>query len=455
MKIEKLTKEQEELMIVYRDKWIKLGLSTDRFTQEEAQQWANYFYENIRKKPKVPVIVAQSPLAAWVIVNLFAFAEKGYKLPLKNIPASVRDSVWTSVGTSVRNSVWASVRDSVGDSVWASVGTSVRDSVRASVRASVRDFVEDSVRDSVRASVWASVWDSVEDSVRASVRASVRDFVEDSVRDSVEDSVRASVWASVEDSVRASVWDSVRASVRDFVEDSVEVSQFINYISPYFEGSFDANIWGFYNYFNEVLNINYDKVQRHYDWWCSTVKFGQIFPLDNVCIISQKPIEINQSGTKLHADGKPAVRYADGFSVWALNGVRVPQYLAETPASSLDIEFFKKEQNADIKAEFIRKYGIERMVSMGKLIDTWENHEGTNNFEWYKKSEYKIIDMSPIFTTYDYLPYLKMRNQTIPEIYHLECVYNPNKTKQPTTILEGLEVRLGFNPENMDIINIK
>ena len=237
--------------------------------------------------------------------------------------------------------------------------------------------------------------------------------------------------------------------------DSVRDSELIAFISPYFYGSLDANIWAFYSYFTEVLNINYDNVKSNYDWWVNTVKFGPIFPLDSVCIISQKPVEINQIGTRLHADGKPAVKYADGFSVWALNGVRVPQYLAETPASNLDIDFFKKEQNADIKAEFIRKYGIERMVSLGKLMDTWENHEGTRNFEWYKKSEYKLIDMSAIFTTYAYLPYLYMKNQTVPGIYHLECCYNPNSSKQPQTILEGLKVRLnGIDPESLEITAI-
>jgi hypothetical protein len=69
--------------------------------------------------------------------------------------ASVRDSVWASVGASVGASVWASVWASVGASVGASVRASVRDSVWASVRASVRDSVWASVRDSVRASVWA------------------------------------------------------------------------------------------------------------------------------------------------------------------------------------------------------------------------------------------------------------------------------------------------------------
>jgi hypothetical protein len=75
--------------------------------------------------------------------------------------ASVRDSVWDSVG--------ASVRDSVGDSIWASVRASIWASVRDSVGASVLASVRDSVGASIRASVLASVLASVRDSVGASV----------------------------------------------------------------------------------------------------------------------------------------------------------------------------------------------------------------------------------------------------------------------------------------------
>lgn len=336
-KIEKLTPEQVAKMAELRDNWIKIGLNTDRFTKDEAQNFSNYLYEKILKKQTVPVIVTDSPLSAWIIVNLFAFAEKVYK------PASVRASVWDSV------------RASVSDSVWASMGD----------------------------------------------------------------------------------------------------LDIISFFYPYLTGVMNAHIISFYDYFEKVLNIDYGKAKGNWKWWKSSTKFGLIYPLNSVCVISQKPTEINLVNNRLHADGKPALQYADGFKIWSLNGVRVPQYLAETPASNLDIEFFKKEQNADIKAEFIRKYGIERMVSMGKLIDTWENHEGTNNFEWYKKSEYKIIDMAPIFTTYNYLPYLYMRNQTVPGIYHLECVYNPNSNEQPRTILEGLKVRLnGVDPESLEITAI-
>ena len=65
-----------------------------------------------------------------------------------------------------------------------------------------------------------------------------------------------------------------------------------------------------------------------------------------------------------------ALRYSDGYGLYCLNGIRVPEYLAMTPESSLDIDFFNKEKNADIKTEFVRKFGVDRMLSFGKKIDS-------------------------------------------------------------------------------------
>ncbi len=72
--ITELTQEQKEQMAVYSDKWIKIGLSTDRFTKDEAQKCADYLYEKVLKKKKVPVIVADSPLSAWIIVNMLSIS---------------------------------------------------------------------------------------------------------------------------------------------------------------------------------------------------------------------------------------------------------------------------------------------------------------------------------------------------------------------------------------------
>ena len=110
-KITELTLQQIDLLPVWRDKWIGIGLSTAPADRPAAEEAIRLMYRTAGiGHPKI--VWCGSPLSQGltraVIIN--------------------GASVWDSVGASVGASVWDSVRDSVRDSVW--------DSVRASM---VRD----------------------------------------------------------------------------------------------------------------------------------------------------------------------------------------------------------------------------------------------------------------------------------------------------------------------------
>ena len=52
-----------------------------------------------------------------------------------------------------------------------------------------------------------------------------------------------------------------------------------------------------------------------------------IYPYDKVCIVCEKPIVLSvDSNHRLHAEGKPAVQFADGVSVYAYHGVILPEW---------------------------------------------------------------------------------------------------------------------------------
>ena len=201
---------------------------------------------------------------------------------------------------------------------------------------------------------------------------------------------------------------------------------------------------GWYD-FCRSIGVNFDKDK--YDLFInfsSEVNF--IIPYEGVCFISEKPTAIHWKDDKLHKDGGLAVEYSDGYGIYSLNGVTVPEYLAITPEGDLDIEFFKEEKNADVKAEFIRKYGIDRMSNMGKSVDSYKNYDEF----WWTKSEYELIDMSPIFSKITYAPHLRMKNLTT-NIYHLEGVHPDCKT-----IKEALNFRWGGRKtENYNTISVK
>lgn len=205
------------------------------------------------------------------------------------------------------------------------------------------------------------------------------------------------------------------------------------FIWPYQDGSFFASIFSFYDFFIEEKIVSFnEELKEKWEAWRDTSRLGLIYPLDNICVVSQKPtaIHINENG--LHNESGMALEY-EGWGFYSLNGVRVPKELVMTSVEDLDIAFFKKENNADIKAEFVRKFGVERMLDFGKKIDSYKNY----NHEWWTKSEYELWDMASIFEGLNYQPYLKMQNQTT-QIWHVEAV-----SPDCTTLAEAIKERFG------------
>jgi hypothetical protein len=201
---------------------------------------------------------------------------------------------------------------------------------------------------------------------------------------------------------------------------------------PWLTGSFFASIFSFYDYMIEVAGVEIEpELWAKYKVWEATSELGCIYPLSEYTIVTEKPSVIHFNENKvLHRDGGPALSYSGlgDFNIYILNGVEVPEWLATTPAQHIEIAKYNDISNADVKAEFVRKLGIERFLDKGVIIDTHTNYSG-NEYEWWHKSKYELIDMNCLFTTLEYAPYIKMVNQTT-GIYHVEAVSPACRTLQ-------------------------
>ena len=459
--IDKLTKSQEANLAEYRDKWLKIGLSTDRVTFGIAKPIIDGLYTKILNKKSVPVIILRSPLEAWLgtlyVANLFY---KG-----SQVASQVESQAWSQVESQVGSQVESQVRSQVESQVGSQVESQVRSQVASQVWSQVESHVGSQVRSQVRSQVESQVGSQVGSRVGSQVESQVRSQVESQVGSQVESQVRSQVGSQVESQVRSQVesqvWSQVASQVRSQVESQVwsqvasqvesqvwsqvwsqVASQVGSYLWPYLSGNYWAAYFSYYTFVNKSLGLKF-KNQSLWDILTDTSKLSLIYPLNQVCVLSDKPVSIHMKEGLLHRDGGKSVEYSDGFGVYSLNGVRVPEYLAMTPEGSLSLDFFKKEKNADVKAEFIRKYGIERMIGLGKKLD---KVKATDN-DWWVKSEYELIDMAPIFTGIGKAPHLLMKNQTT-GTYHLEGVDPSCKTieealkfRQNNRIASIMEVR--------------
>ena len=213
-----------------------------------------------------------------------------------------------------------------------------------------------SVGGSVRVGVWASVGAGVRASVWASVRASVGAGVGDSAGASVGDSVRAGVLAGVGDSVGDRVGDSVRAGVLAgvgaSVGDSVRASVY---------GSHDAGWLSFYAFFRDVVGLA-GETDRATGLMDLARCAGWAIPHERVCWISERHHILRRDDRgRIHCEDGPAIAYPDGWAIYAVHGVRVPEYVIERP-EEISPAKIDGEKNSEIRRVMLDRFGPGRYL---------------------------------------------------------------------------------------------
>jgi len=197
----------------------------------------------------------------------------------------------------------------------------------------------------------------------------------------------------------------------------------IPFVWSYLAGSFDANIFAYYDYCIEVLHVEIpEEFLTKYHYWKQTHILGPIYPFDDVCLVSQLPTVCSIKDGKLHNEKGPAIAYSDGLEIWALNGIIMKKEHVQTPWNKLNVSDAIKETNLEVRRELVRKIGIERIVKElgAKTLDT--------------KGNYELLELK---VGANRRPFLKMLNPSI-GTYHIEGV--PPNTK---TVEDALEFRNG------------
>jgi len=180
-----------------------------------------------------------------------------------------------------------------------------------------------------------------------------------SVGASVRDSVGASVWASVGASVRASVWEMTF-------------------------GSHDAGFLGLCEYYRDVLAIPgaskasaLIRLGKCCGWWAA---------YQNVAIFQDRHETLHRDNLgRLHAEDGPAVKYRDGWGVWAIHGVRVDEQVVVRPETQT-IEQIKQEKNEEVRIE---RFGWARYLDEcgAKVVDRRRNDIDTQRETLYQMDD--------------------------------------------------------------------
>ena len=331
-RIEKLTPEQESLMPICRDFWIKKGLQTGETDWETAEKNIKLAYQKAKLKAPSIVIKVNSPLVGALTASILDAYFKS-----KDKSGAVHDAVRTTVSNAVDNAV----RIAVGDAVRGAVGSAVRGAVGDAVRDAVDGAVDGAVHDAVRGAVGTTVSNAVRDAVG--------DAVCGAVGDAVCGAVRVAVCDAVDDAVRIAV-DDVRNAVGG---KNIKWHGWLG-------GQFWVGGWYYGNayssYFIDYCKLEVsDDIRERYEIYKNiNSSCNYIWLNTNFIIMCARPSKIELSNNRLHCiDGK-SIEYPDEWGLYHLYGVKFEEGLYNKVISKqLTFEEWSKETNEEVKSAIL------------------------------------------------------------------------------------------------------
>jgi internalin A len=104
---------------------------------------------------------------------------------------------------------------------------------------------------------------------------------------------------------------------------------------------------------------------------------GWIFAFEKFCAVCDRPRHLRfDSQNRLHAEGEPAIEFADGWNFYYYHGVRLPEQYGQLHPNQWQSQWLLTEENAELRRVLIQGIGYDRICQelSAKEIDSWQEY---------------------------------------------------------------------------------
>ena len=353
-KITTLTSDQEIALRTTYDEWLAIGRSTTPIDQDGARHVFTDLYARIGE-PAPATLFFSSPL---MCILAFAAIKHAAKALGTAAPPPSSD------GVLAEPQLWTQLETQLGTQLETQLGTQLRTQLGTQLRTQLGT--------QLGTQLWTQLEPQLEPQLGTQLRTQLEPQLEPQLRTQLGTYMVGDQWCA---------W-------KVFYD-------FCRRIGVRYAGDAGA-----------VLDLWMTEARTCHWWW----------PYKGLVLASERPLTVQVDGDgRLHCEDGLALGYRDGWGVYALHGVRVPDWLVLTPVADLDPRRLLREANVEVRREFVRKVGIERVCAAlgSQTVDT--------------RGDYALVLLD--LQDGRRRPYLKMKNPSI-GVYHLEGVHPDCATVQ-------------------------
>jgi len=140
-------------------------------------------------------------------------------------------------------------------------------------------------------------------------------------------------------------------------------------------GPHELSWLGAYDYLRDVFGLQAETAPLA-GLWQLAANLGWLQPHQHTCWLAERPNLLRgDARDRLHNADGPALRYPDGWSVWAWKGVEVPRSVIEAP-ETVTLAAIEAEQNVQVRRCMIEIMTPQRYVAQGGADRAAEDETG-------------------------------------------------------------------------------
>ncbi|MBD1890873.1 DUF6745 domain-containing protein [Coleofasciculus sp. FACHB-SPT9] len=364
-KIEKLTPEQEALIPVYREKWRDIAYSTEPIDREKAAKAVKAVYILIElSEPEI--LFYDSPYAVGSDKQLVIDKNRIYGELYETrriFNQDFSDYLLSAIKSSFCNTVMSRLGSELHNDIsWKLEGLLTEELIM---------FFQ--TMEQVRNQLWEEI-----------------EFKEKQIQKLCEE-----MWVQLDIPIPNNLVD--RLILQDLLIGSETNHQLANRISQetdnlsqqenllniifgnddiYIEPAQWVSSGSLYDFCINVLNFEYK--QKEWEAFQTIAKnCGCIFPYEKMVIVCDRPRILSlDNQQRLHAEGAPAIQFADGYSLYVYHGVRLPEKYGKLHPTQWEAKWIIEEDNAELRRVLIQGIGYDRIAQeLGAIeLDSYQEY---------------------------------------------------------------------------------
>lgn len=194
-------------------------------------------------------------------------------------------------------------------------------------------------------------------------------------RPNIEDAIRSIYEFGGEKAPEVILWAESPMSVPKVLSEysgedikSIKEELYKSLYSWYFGGSIGTSYWVAYYDAARQIGVSFTEEQnKALNAMMVLTGCGYWFPFEGVAVACEKPIQINVDAQgQLHNEEGPSMLFADGYSLWHIHGVPVPQSVIEHPELITASDIFN-EDNSEVRRVMCERMGWDKFIIQAKL----------------------------------------------------------------------------------------